>query len=363
MGSAAGAGGGEGVPEESRADSGSARADSNAKAESSAEANGSVRADDAVPSWGRVLATTVALWVSRRFSKPGRAWRLAVLVVALAFGVGAALGFTGVFNGSGTAKSGQATARTTAHSAAPPNPAAAVRAQAAAWVAAQLGTNVVIACFPDMCSALEAHGVSAGRLMPLASGGASMPAASVLVTSPSGSDPALVQSAPGLIASFGPAGNRVEVRTVASQGAAAYTSAVAADLAGRKVAGPQLLTNSHLRFTAADTSELNAGEVDSRLLLLLATLAPQHKLQVVSFGDAAPGASLLYRQVTLASAGAEDPAGAAANLSGALAIVRAQTSPYAPARVTTVQLPGGQSGLSIEFAAPEPLGLLAGAVP
>jgi hypothetical protein len=186
-----------------------------------------------------------------------------------------------------------------------------------------------------------------------------MPAASVLVTSPSGSDPALDAAAPGLIASFGAAGNRVEVRVVASGGAAAYQPKLASDLAARKVAGPQLAKNSHLRFTAADTAELDAGEVDSRLLLLLATLAPQHSLRVVGFGDAAPGATLLYRQVTLASA---SPANAAANLDGALAIVRAQTSPYAPAHATITST-GGKPALTIEFAAPGPLGLLAGAVP
>lgn len=314
-----------------------------------------------MPSWGRVLATTVQLWVSRRLGGAGsRRWRLIALVVALAFGVGTALGFTGVFNGSKGARTGQLNARTTARSTPSGDPAAAVRSQAAAWVAAQVGGNVVIACFPDMCSALEADGVSAGRLMLLASGGVAMPAASVLVTSPSGSDPGLDAAAPGLIASFGAAGTRVEVRVVASGGTAAYQPKLASDLADRKMAGPQLLTNSHLRFTAADTAELDAGEVDSRLLLLLATLAPQHLLRVVGFSDAAPGAPLLYRQVTLTSAG---PAEAAANLSGALAVVRAQTSPYAPAYAALVRLAGGQSALTIEFAAPEPLGLLSGAVP
>jgi hypothetical protein len=315
------------------------------------------QADRAEPSWGQVLATTVQLWVARRFGRPvkGR-WRLIALAVVLAIGTGAALGFTGVFNGSKEQPGAQMTARSTPSD----DPGATVRSQAAAWVASQVGANVVIACLPDMCSALEAQGVSAGRLMPLASGGASMPAASVLVTSPAGNNAALDRSAPGLIASFGPAATRVEVRLVASAGAASYQSSLAADLAARKVAGPQLLTNSHLQFTATDTAELNAGEVDSRLLLLLATLAPQHTLRVVSFGDAAPGAPLLYRQVTLASAGSGD---AAANLNGALAIVRAQTSPYAPAHTTTVSLANGQSALSVEFATPGPLGLLAGAVP
>jgi hypothetical protein len=308
------------------------------------------------PPWGRVLATTVQLWVSRRLGPPAsRRWRLVALVVALAFGVGAALGFTGVFSSKGKSVD----ARMAAHSTPSDDPAAAIRSQAAAWVAAQVGGNVVVACFPDMCSALQAKGVTAGRLMPLTAGQTAIPAASVLVTSPSGNDPALAAAAPGLIASFGPAGDQVQVRMAAANGAAAYSKAQAADLAARKVAGPQLLTNSHLEFTAADKAELNAGEVDSRLLLLLATLAPQHSLMVVSFSDAAPGVPPLYRQVTLTSA---KPSDAAANLDGALAIVRAQTSPYAPTHAAIAGT-GGTSSLTIEFAAPGPLGLLAGAVP
>jgi hypothetical protein len=341
------------VPEENHALENKAQED---KAQENRAQENRARANRTEPSWGRVLANTVQLGVSRRFGGSARGrWRLIALVLVLAFGAGAALGFTGMFNGS----KGQVSARMAARSTPSDDPAATVKSQAAAWVAAQVAANVVIACFPDMCSALEAHGVSAGRLMPLSSGGTAMPAASVLVTSPSGSDPALDRSAPGLIASFGPAGTRVEVRVVSSGGATAYQSALATDLTARKVAGPQLLNNRHLRFTAADTAELNTGEVDSRLLLLLATLAPQHMLRVVSFGDAAPGAPLLYRQVTLTSTGS----GGAADLNGALAIVRAQTSPYAPAHATVVSLAGGQSALSIEFATPGPLGLLAGAVP
>jgi hypothetical protein len=67
---------------------------------------------------------------------------------------------------------------------------------------------------------------------------------------------------------------------------------------------------------------------------------------VTAFGDAAPGAPLLFREVTISGIGRSLPT--------ALAMVRAQNPPYLPARIAIA----GQTGLSIEFAAPSPLGLL-----
>src|ERR1700761_7270015 len=96
------------------------------------------QANRAEPSWGRVLANTIQLWAARRLSRPVRGhWRLIALVVVLGIGTGAALGFTGVFNGS----KGQAHAQMTARSTPSDDPAAPVRRQAAAWVASQVGAN------------------------------------------------------------------------------------------------------------------------------------------------------------------------------------------------------------------------------
>jgi hypothetical protein len=86
--------------------------------------------------------------------------------------------------------------------------------------------------------------------------------------------------------------------------------------------------------------------VDTRLLATLAVLASQYSFRVTAFGDAAPGAPVLFRQVAITGIGR--------GLPGALAMVRAQSPPYLPAHDAIV----GQTGLSIEFAAPSPLGLL-----
>jgi hypothetical protein len=268
-------------------------------------------------------------------------WRLATLVLALAGAAVTVLWLTG-----GLASSPSRAARVPAAGSGPPSVAAGAQAQAAAWIAGQVSGNAIVACYPGMCAALQEQGVAAGRLMPLRSAAASPRGAGVLVTSPSADSQLAVRYAPALIASFGSGGNRVEVRAVEPGGAPAYRAALRADLAARQAAGSQLLRNSHIRFTGPGAAQLQAGEVDARLLATLAALAAQYSFRVTAFGDAAPGAPVLFRQVAITGIGR--------GLAAALAMVRAQNPPYLPADAAVV----GQTGLSIEFAAPSPLGLL-----
>jgi hypothetical protein len=86
--------------------------------------------------------------------------------------------------------------------------------------------------------------------------------------------------------------------------------------------------------------------VDTRLLATLAVLASQYSFGVTGFGDAGPGAPVLFRRVAITGIGR--------SLAAALAMVRAQNPPYLPAHAAVA----GRTGLSIEFAAPSPLGLL-----
>jgi hypothetical protein len=306
----------------------------------------------AEPSWGRVLATTVKLWAGRRHPLPVRSWRLGAFVLALVAVTVTALGFTGIFS------------RTAAVAARPPvgargtsgqDAAVQVQAQAAAWIADQVSSNAIVACYPAMCAALQAHGAIAGRLLPLGSGSAGPPSANVLAISSSTVSPLADEYAPGIIASFGAGSNRIEVRAVAPGGAAAYESALRADLAARKSAGPQLLRNSRIQFTAAEAGELRAGAVDSRLLATLAALSSVYSFRVTTFGDASPGAQLLFREVTITTG---RTGGDAAELAGASALAMAQAPPFLPAHAKIIHLTSGQAALTIEFAAPSPLGLL-----
>ena len=100
-----------------------------------------------------------------------------------------------------------------------------------------------------------------------------------------------------------------------------------------------------------DAACLRAGQVDARLLATIAALASQYAFRVTAFSDAAPGAPVLFRAVSITGIGG--------SLASALAMVRAQAPPYVPAHAAvTGPADAGGATLSIEFAAPSPLGLL-----
>jgi hypothetical protein len=330
------------------------------------------QARSGVPSWGPVLATTVRLWAARRWQRrrgSRRAWLVAICVlVAVAAIVITVVQLTGTSSGqaargtasgrvsqSPSARAGSG--RPSGAAAAAQAQAAAVRAQAAGWVAGQVGGDETIACDPAMCTALGAHGVAPSRLLSLPPSASGAPDADIVVGSPS-AHAWLGADAPTLLASVGSGATLIEVRAVSPGGEAAYQTALRSDLADRRSAGAQLRHSRRLEISAQGAGQLAAGEVDTRLMVTLAVLASQHRWRVIAFGDASPGVPLTaapYRQVTIAADG-----GGTAGLAAALAFLRAQHGPYHPAQVTTVRLAGGHPGLRIDFAAPSPLGLLAG---
>jgi len=296
------------------------------------------------PSWGQVLATTVKLWLLRR--PTARRWMLAAVFLALTVIVVAALQVSGVF-----ARTADPAGRVRAPADTGHGRRLAAQAEAVAWIAGQVSNAAMVGCYPVMCAALQAQGVPAGRLVPVQPGSADPPRAQVVVTSASAGRQLAGRYAPALIASFGSGRSRIEVRATEPGGAAAYGAAQRADLAARKSAGAQLLRNRHLLFTPAGAAQLLAGQVDSRLLATLAALSSRYQFRVTAFSDAAPGAQVPFRQMTISADRTTD-------LAAALAMVRAQNPPYLPAHAETVRLDTGQTVLSIEFAAPSPLGLL-----
>ena len=333
--------------------------------------------DTPEPSWGKVLATTISLWVSRRLRRIGigrrpagpsdreptpgsrglstRRWRVVALVLAAAVLALVGLLVSGELNNGGT--SARPAAQGSGSGTSSLSAAAAARDQAAAWVAQQVGSGDIVACDPAVCSELQAHGLPAGRLLPLQPG-ASPFGADVIVASPSvrsefGSQ-LTEEYAPALIASFGSGAARVDVRAVASLGGAAYRAAEPADLAARKAAGAQLLHNPRFRAAAQAASQMTAGQVDSRLLVTLASLVSQRSVSVASFGATGPAAPVLYRQVIL-----DSPGGQVADLTADLDQVQTQRNPYLPASAIIVHL-GAQAQLRIEFGAPSLPGLLSG---
>jgi hypothetical protein len=298
------------------------------------------------------LATTVSLWAGRRAARlrhPRLALILTVCVVVAAAAVVSVVQVSGTSSRTASASRPQAAPPAWARGA-----AGTARTQAATWAASQLSSAETVGCDALMCAALRAHGVAASRLVPVTSGTAD---ADVVVASASAAGQ---QSAPVLLASFGSGANLVEVRTAPPGGSAAYQRAVTADLAARRSAGAQLLHSQRIGVAGPAAGQLQAGQVDSRLLIMLAMLASQHPWRVVAFGGASPGvAGAPFRQVTITGPDAGD-------LAASLAVVRAQRAPYQPAQAAIVRLPGGQGApsgqlaLRIDFAAPSPLGLLTG---
>jgi hypothetical protein len=120
---------------------------------------------------------------------------------------------------------------------------AAVRNLAAAWVAAQVGRTTIVSADPQMCRALESHGVPARDLFTLGPQAIDPLRSAIIVATPIVRDQfgKLLSSvyAPKVLASFGSGRLRIDIREVARRGAAAYRSTLGADLAARTTAGTE----------------------------------------------------------------------------------------------------------------------------
>jgi hypothetical protein len=242
--------------------------------------------------------------------------------------------------------------------------ATATRDQAAAWVSSNVGHNVLVACDLLACGDLALHGFPAAGLNVLQSTAPDLYGSQVVVATAgvrSQFGPQLAGVfAPEVLASFGTGVNRIDIRVVAADGPAAFRTARSADLRASKSAAAQLVTRSTVMASGLARRALTAGEVDPRLLTMLAFLASQEPIDIVRFGPPVRGASksVPLRIVDLAAA---DPA---RGLVGAgyrrslLSLLHSEIPLYTPMSVTSVSLPGGQDALQVKYAAPSPQGLL-----
>jgi hypothetical protein len=319
-----------------------------------------VRAGSEVtPSWSSVVATTVRLWAERRRT----GWRVAAaLVVALVVFAAGGLTVALLRNAGPKNAAASRSAASGSPGLGPVQAAATARQQAATWVAAQVSHSAVVSCDPAMCAALQAKGFPAGDLMtlgPAASDplGSAVIVATEAIRSEFGSRLTSVY-APTVLASFGSGSAQIDIRVYAAGGAAAYLAALRADELSRRSDGSQLLHNSRVSAAPAARQQLAAGQVDSRLLITIATLAGQGRVSILAFGDSGYGAS---PGVPLRLAELTSPPGAKSGyLQSVVALLRAQQEPYLANSVTLARLASGQEVVRIEFAAPSPLGLLSG---
>ena len=315
----------------------------------------SARARRSEPSWPSVIATTLRLWLERHpvFGGKGPRGRRVTIALTLVAIVALGAGVTGVIIGR-AAKSPSVPAVPAAAAGA----STATRGEAASWIAGQVAASAIVACDPAMCAALHADGLPATRLLVLGTAtadplGSDVVVATLAVRNQFGTRLQSVY-APVVIASFGTGAGRIDIRAIAPDGTAAYEAALAADRRSRISAGSQLLRNPRIIVAADARNALSAGDVDPRLLMMLAALADQQQVRITAFGDPSPGASpvMPLRSVEIAALG--PGAEAEASLRSMLSFIDAQRQPFQPLQAALV----GSSALTVEYAAPSPLGLL-----
>jgi hypothetical protein len=307
-----------------------------------------------------VITTTLRLWWQRHVAvlfRQRRYRRAAVvaLVVALAGASATAISLAVTQSSPGDPPADPGNSATTTLSTSQLAAAQENRQQAATWVAAQIGRNVIVSCDPLMCTALAQGGFPAANLASLGPNAADPLGSGVVVATPAvrsqfGIRLATVY-APVVIASFGAGASQVQIRVVAPDGSAAYMATEKTDLQARVAAGRELLGNTNVLLPAVARRQLLAGQVDVRLLITLAGLAHRYRVEVRGFGDAGPGATtgVPLRSMTLAMT-------SSSYLAQMQAFLRAQRAPLLAQ--TSVGGTGRDVVLTIEFTAPSPLGLL-----
>lgn len=249
------------------------------------------------------------------------------------------------------------------HRPEPPSKPASTAGLAAAWVVAQVGHDVVVACDEAMCDALTAHGYP-GRHLGLIRSDSPAPlhAQVVVVTS-------VVQRqfgaslatkwAPTALASFGAGSAGISVRIMAPQGAARYEAALKADLRSLKAGGAGLLGSPHVSASDTARKQLLTGQVDSRLIVVLTALASVHPISILDFGPASAGASpgVPLRIARLAQDDAAAGLSRSAYLRFLLTELNLQPGVYKPEVAGPTHDAAGTLAFEIKFPAPSPLGI------
>ena len=241
---------------------------------------------------------------------------------------------------------------------------AASRRLAAIWVTHQVSHAAVVACDPQMCTALTADGFPSRNVRMLGQTTTYPLTSAVVVVTQAvrelfGSSLSF-NIAPAVLATFGSADASITVRVIAPHGAAAYQAQLGADLAERKATGSDLVQVSGISVSAQAKKQLMAGQPDARLLLAIASVASGQPVDILDFGNIGPGAdpAIPLRFADLAES---DPA---ARTTGpaylrALRVSLGEVSTlFRPTSIVNVVLRSGQPVLRIEFTAPTPLTLL-----
>jgi hypothetical protein len=320
-----------------------------------------------VPNAGPVTEDEVTEWIGTAGKSPdatpdaepeSASWlgaALAALIVIPALVIGS-LAVLAVRHFTAAPKSGPVSAALARHEA-------AVRGEAAAWVAQQVSRGVAVSCDQAMCAALEARGFPQHDLLVL--GPVSLdPRHSDVVVETSAVRALFGTSldqawAPAVLASFGSGPAGIAVRVVAAHGTVAYQTALGGALAAGKAAGASLLADRRISVPAPARAQLVAGLVDLRLLSALTSLSRHLPVSIVQFGNIGTGAGVgvPFRFADLSHAGPSAGLTQADYVRSVRSALGRLDTRSRPARMVPVVLPDGQAVLRVEFTAPSPLGM------
>jgi hypothetical protein len=236
------------------------------------------------------------------------------------------------------------------------------------WLTGEVGAATVVACDAATCNTLTADGFPPGQEVRLGMASQTLSNAGIIIVTPQvrlllgtirpslGADVALVD-----LARFGAGSSQVTIQVVDPHGSAAYAAALSQDVQQRIQLGNKLLSSGSISGSPSAKSDLAHGQVDSRILLAIQALIKQAPVDIVSFGRSGPhaGPGIPFRAVDFAEF---DPA---AGLSGPgyvgkLAMVLKAHATFPVYSSVGQSVYNGQNVIHIAYAAPSPLGLLAG---
>jgi hypothetical protein len=240
---------------------------------------------------------------------------------------------------------------------------------AAAWAAHQLSPGTIVACDPQMCSALAAGGFPTGQQARLAQNSQSLSGASLVAVTPRlrqlfAAHPSFgTDVAPVVLASFGTGRALVTIQPVDPAGGAAYQASFSKDVQDRIRVGQELLNSGKLSAAPKAHAALVAGDVDPRILLAIKALIQQLSgVKIASFGDSGPGVSpgVPFRAANFVATDLSAGETPQAYLQQMIAVLRAHASFPAIQHATPVTMANGLTAVGIMYFAPSPLGLVSG---
>jgi hypothetical protein len=169
--------------------------------------------------------------------------------------------------------------------------------------------------------------------------------------------------APDVLATIGSGAAGITIRLIAPHGALAYQAALSQGVTGREQYGTALLnntTNNRIELSQEAENQLNAGQVDPRLVLAIASIAidqPIEPIDVARFENIGPGVSsdLPLRFADLTVNGNAAHMSSSAYVRAMHSYLSSQSSQLGPVS-GQMALSGGQDVFRVEFAAPSPLG-------